>query len=83
MLSFKRGLVGEGERLINCIICPLMPSCVRLCPSLPWILKPRFKNPAQSQEERLGVIELVSDKLTTHNCPWAPPYRFPWIVWEY
>lgn len=82
MLFLKRRLVGEGERLINYIICPFMPSRVKLCPPLPWILKPTFKNPAQSQEECLGVIELVSVKLTIHNCPWVPPHRFPWTVWE-
>lgn len=59
-----------------------MPSCVTLCRPLPWILKPRFKNLAQSQEEPLTVIELVSDKARIQNCPGAPPYRFPWIVWE-
>lgn len=82
MFFFKRGLVGEGERLINYIICPFMPSCVKLCPPLPWILKPRFKNPTQCQEKCLGVIELVSNKSTIHSCPSAPLYRFPWIVWK-
>lgn len=69
MFFSKRGLVGEGERLINYIICPFMPSCVKLYPPLPWILKPRFEKPGQSQEECLRVIELVSDKSTIHNCP--------------
>lgn len=82
MFFFKKGLVGEGERLINYIICPFMPSCVKLSLPLPRILKPRFKNPDHCQEDCLAVIELVSNKSAIHNGPWAPPYRFPCIVWD-
>lgn len=69
MFFFKRGLVGEGERLINYIICRFLPSCVKLCPPLPWILKLRLKNPAQCQEKCLGVIELDAKKSKIHNFP--------------
>ena len=82
MFSFKIALVGEGERLINYIICPYMPSYIKLCLPLPWILKPIFKNPAQCREECFRIIELISNKSTIHNCPWTPPYGFPWIVWK-
>lgn len=51
-----------GERLINYIILPFMPSCVKLCLPCPWILKPRLKDLSQGHEEHLRVTELASDK---------------------
>lgn len=61
MPSFKR--CWGGERLINCIICLFMPSCVKLNNTSSH---PAFniasKKQDQLQEQPLLIIELASEQ---------------------